>query len=263
MSPGSLPALIGRAGLSEVVGQEHVTQPLARALSQRPHAITPIYCPARGGVAKTSTARILARSLNCEQGPTPEPCGTCISCVELAPNGPGSLDVIELDAASHGGVDDTRDLRERAMFAPVSSRYKVYIIDEAHMVTTAGFNALLKLVEEPPEHVRFIFATTEADKVLPTIRSRTHHYTFRLVPHQNFAGAPRKCMCRRRNYPPTQTPSRSWHAWVRAVCAMPFSVLGQLVAGSIDGITYPDAVRPIGCHRCGAGRCGHGSTCRQ
>jgi DNA polymerase-3 subunit gamma/tau len=134
------------------------------------------------GRRKTSTARILARSLNCAQGPTAEPCGECQSCVDLAPNGPGSIDVIELDAASHGGVDDTRELRERAMFAPVSSRYKVYIVDEAHMVSNAGFNALLKLVEEPPEHVRFIFATTEADKVIPTIRSRTFNYAFRLVP---------------------------------------------------------------------------------
>ncbi|MFM7213124.1 MAG: DNA polymerase III subunit gamma and tau [Actinomycetota bacterium] len=167
--------------LSEVVGQEHVTEPLSRALdADRIHHAYLFSGPR--GCGKTSTARILARSLNCEQGPTPEPCGECQSCRDLAPNGPGSLDVIELDAASHGGVDDTRELRERAMFAPASSRYKVYIVDEAHMVSTAGFNALLKLVEEPPEHVRFIFATTEADKVLPTIRSRTFNYTFRLVP---------------------------------------------------------------------------------
>jgi len=167
--------------LSEVVGQEHVTEPLSRALdADRIHHAYLFSGPR--GCGKTSTARILARSLNCEQGPTPEPCGECQSCRDLAPNGPGSLDVIELDAASHGGIDDTRELRERAMFAPASSRYKVYIVDEAHMVSTAGFNALLKLVEEPPEHVRFIFATTEADKVLPTIRSRTFNYTFRLVP---------------------------------------------------------------------------------
>ncbi|MFM7598251.1 MAG: DNA polymerase III subunit gamma/tau, partial [Actinomycetota bacterium] len=146
--------------LSEVVGQEHVTEPLSRALdADRIHHAYLFSGPR--GCGKTSTARILARSLNCEQGPTPEPCGECQSCRDLAPNGPGSLDVIELDAASHGGVDDTRELRERAMFAPASSRYKVYIVDEAHMVSTAGFNALLKLVEEPPEHVRFIFATTE------------------------------------------------------------------------------------------------------
>lgn len=167
--------------LSEVVGQEHVTEPLARALTADRIHHAYLFSGPRG-CGKTSTARILARSLNCEEGPTPDPCGECQSCLDLAPNGPGSLDVIELDAASHGGVDDTRELRERAMFAPASSRYKVYIVDEAHMVSSAGFNALLKLVEEPPEHVRFIFATTEAEKVLPTIRSRTFNYTFRLVP---------------------------------------------------------------------------------
>ena len=169
------------ATLDEVVGQDHVTGPLRRALqNDRVHHAYLFSGPR--GCGKTSTARILARSLNCEKGPTPEPCGECQSCLDLAPNGPGSLDVIELDAASHGGVDDTRDLRERAMFAPARSRYKVYIIDEAHMVSNAGFNALLKLVEEPPDHVRFIFATTEADKVIPTIRSRTFNYAFRLVP---------------------------------------------------------------------------------
>src|SRR5690348_14236502 len=134
------------------------------------------------GCGKTSSARILARSLNCEQGPTSTPCGECLSCVSLAPDGPGSIDVIEIDAASHGGVDDARDLRERAFFAPVNSRYKVYIIDEAHMVSPQGFNALLKLVEEPPPHLKFVFATTEPDKVIGTIRSRTHHYPFRLIP---------------------------------------------------------------------------------
>src|SRR2546423_6874337 len=134
------------------------------------------------GCGKTSSARILARSLNCERGPTPEPCGECDSCVALAPDGSGSIDVIEIDAASHGGVDDARDLRERAIFAPVSSRFKVYVIDEAHMVSSAGFNALLKLVEEPPDYVKFVFATTEPEKVLGTIKSRTHHYPFRLIP---------------------------------------------------------------------------------
>src|SRR4051812_41921741 len=135
------------------------------------------------GCGKTSSARILARSLNCEtRGPTPDPCGKCDSCRALAPDGPGSLDVIEIDAASHGGVDDARDLRERAFFAPVNSRFKVYVIDEAHMVTTQGFNALLKLVEEPPDYVKFVFATTEPEKVLGTIKSRTHHYPFRLIP---------------------------------------------------------------------------------
>src|SRR5215216_3682020 len=136
------------------------------------------------GCGKTSSARILARSLNCEQGPTATPCGVCDSCVALAPNGPGSLDVVEIDAASHGGVDDARDLRERAFYAPVSSPYKIYIIDEAHMVSREGFNALLKLVEEPPDFLRFIFATTEPEKVLGTIRSRTHHYPFRLMPRR-------------------------------------------------------------------------------
>ncbi|MDZ4266837.1 MAG: DNA polymerase III subunits gamma/tau, partial [Mycobacterium sp.] len=130
---------------------------------------------------KTSSARILARSLNCEQGPTSTPCGVCDSCVALAPNGPGNVDVVELDAASHGGVDDTRELRDRAFYAPAQSRYRIFIVDEAHMVTTAGFNALLKIVEEPPEHLIFVFATTEPEKVLPTIRSRTHHYPFRLL----------------------------------------------------------------------------------
>src|SRR5256886_12857118 len=134
------------------------------------------------GCGKTSSARILARSLNCEKGPTPEQCGECDSCVALAPDGPGSIDVIEIDAASHGGVDDARDLRERAFFSPVASRFKVYVIDEAHMVSSAGFNALLKLVEEPPEYVKFVFATTEPEKVLGTIKSRTHHYPFRLIP---------------------------------------------------------------------------------
>ena len=148
------------ATLDEVVGQDHVTGPLSRALqNDRVHHAYLFSGPR--GCGKTSTARILARSLNCERGPTPTPCGECQSCIDLSPTGVGSIDVIELDAASHGGVDGTRDLRERAMFAPASSRYKIYIIDEAHMVSNAGFNALLKLVEEPPEHVRFIFATTE------------------------------------------------------------------------------------------------------
>ncbi|MDQ1689412.1 MAG: polymerase subunit gamma/tau [Frankiaceae bacterium] len=165
---------------AEVKGQEHVTGPLRQALSSGRIHHAYLFSGPRG-CGKTSSARILARSLNCEKGPTPDPCEVCDSCVALAPDGAGSLDVIELDAASHNGVDDARDLRERAFYAPVSSRFKVYIIDEAHMVTPQAFNALLKLVEEPPEFVKFIFATTEPDKVLDTIRSRTFHYPFKLL----------------------------------------------------------------------------------
>ncbi|WP_149204113.1 DNA polymerase III subunit gamma and tau [Actinotalea subterranea] len=165
---------------AEVIGQEHVTEPLMQAL--RADRVTHAYLfSGPRGCGKTTSARILARCLNCAQGPTPEPCGTCESCVELGRGGPGSLDVVEIDAASHGGVDDARDLRERATFAPARDRYKIFILDEAHMVTSQGFNALLKIVEEPPPHIKFIFATTEPDKVIGTIRSRTHHYPFRLV----------------------------------------------------------------------------------
>jgi DNA polymerase-3 subunit gamma/tau len=168
------------ATFADVVGQEHVTEPLSTALSAGRINHAYLFSGPRG-CGKTSSARILARSLNCEQGPTPTPCGVCDSCVALAPNGPGSVDVVELDAASHGGVDDTRELRDRAFYAPAQSRYRIFIVDEAHMVTTAGFNALLKIVEEPPDHLIFVFATTEPEKVLPTIRSRTHHYPFRLL----------------------------------------------------------------------------------
>lgn len=165
----------------EVIGQDHVTEPLRAALAANRVNHAYLFSGPRG-CGKTTSARILARALNCTQAPISDPCGECDSCRDLARGGPGSIDVIEIDAASHGGVDDARDLREKAFFAPVRDRYKVYIIDEAHMVTTQGFNALLKLVEEPPPHLRFIFATTEPDKVLPTIRSRTHHYPFRLIP---------------------------------------------------------------------------------
>ena len=166
---------------AEVIGQDHVTEPLRVALANNRVNHAYLFSGPRG-CGKTTSARILARALNCVQAPVADPCGECESCRDLARGGPGSIDVIEIDAASHGGVDDARDLREKAFFAPVRSKYKVYIIDEAHMVTTQGFNALLKLVEEPPPHLRFIFATTEPDKVLPTIRSRTHHYPFRLIP---------------------------------------------------------------------------------
>ncbi len=166
---------------ADVIGQDHVTTPLRAALANNRVNHAYLFSGPRG-CGKTTSARILARTLNCAQAPTADPCGECESCRDLARGGPGSIDVIEIDAASHGGVDDARDLREKAFFAPVKSPYKVYIIDEAHMVTTQGFNALLKLVEEPPPHLRFVFATTEPDKVIPTIRSRTHHYPFRLIP---------------------------------------------------------------------------------
>lgn len=233
------------ARLDDVVGQDHVTDPLRRALENDRVAHAYLFSGPRG-CGKTSTARILARSLNCEKGPTPDPCGECQSCLDLAANGPGSIDVIELDAASHGGVDDTRDLRERAMFAPASSRYKIYIIDEAHMVTTAGFNALLKLVEEPPEHVRFIFATTEADKVLPTIRSRTHNYTFRLVSartlQQHLA-----TVCEAEGVPAEANAlaliARAGAGSVRDS----LSILSQVISGSgPDGVTYATAIAQLG-----------------
>jgi DNA polymerase-3 subunit gamma/tau len=172
---------------ADVIGQDHVTTPLRAALANNRVNHAYLFSGPRG-CGKTTSARILARALNCEQAPVADPCGECDSCRDLARGGPGSIDVIEIDAASHGGVDDARDLREKAFFAPVRSRYKVYIIDEAHMVTTQGFNALLKLVEEPPPHLRFVFATTEPEKVIATIRSRTHHYPFRLIPPRLLSG---------------------------------------------------------------------------
>ncbi len=230
---------------AEVIGQEHVTEPLQQALRNNRVHHAYLFSGPRG-CGKTSSARILARSLNCEQGPTPEPCGKCQSCVDLAPSGPGSIDVIEIDAASHGLVDDARDLRERSMYAPVSSRFKIYIIDEAHMVTTAAFNALLKLVEEPPPHVKFIFATTEPEKVIGTIRSRTHHYPFRLVP----PGALRDNLARICAAEGVAIEPAALGLVVRAGAGSvrdAQSVLDQLVAGaSEEGVTYKGAVALLG-----------------
>ena len=230
---------------ADVVGQEHVTVPLMQALRADKVNHAYLFSGPRG-CGKTTSARILARCLNCAKGPTDTPCGECDSCVELSRGGSGSVDVVEIDAASHNGVDDARELRERAAFAPARDRYKIFILDEAHMVTTQGFNALLKLVEEPPPHVRFIFATTEPEKVIGTIRSRTHHYPFRLVP------------------PPVLT------AYLQSLCdaegvnvasgVLPLvvragggsvrdslSVLDQLMAGSgTDGVTYEGAIALLG-----------------
>jgi DNA polymerase-3 subunit gamma/tau len=234
------------ATFSEVVGQEHVTEPLMQALASGRVNHAYLFSGPRG-CGKTSSARILARSLNCQtRGPTPDPCGTCDSCVALAPDGPGSLDVIEIDAASHGGVDDARDLRERAFFAPVSSRYKVYIVDEAHMVSTQGFNALLKLVEEPPEFLVFVFATTEPDKVLTTIRSRTHHYPFRLIPPGVMRGLLSSiCTAEGIAVEPTVLPLVVRAGGGSARDAL--SVLDQLIAGSgPDGVKYAHAVGLLG-----------------
>lgn len=230
---------------AEVIGQEHVTDPLQQALRNNRVNHAYLFSGPRG-CGKTTSARILARCLNCEQGPTPTPCGECQSCQDLARNGPGSIDVIEIDAASHGGVDDARDLREKAFFGPASSRYKIYIIDEAHMVTPAGFNALLKVVEEPPEHLKFIFATTEPEKVIGTIRSRTHHYPFRLVP----PGTLRSYLadvCGRENSP---VEDGVLPLVVRAGAGSvrdSMSVMDQLLAGSgDDGVTYAMATSLLG-----------------
>jgi DNA polymerase-3 subunit gamma/tau len=233
------------ATFSEVVGQEHVTEPLRTALASGRVNHAYLFSGPRG-CGKTSSARIMARSLNCVQGPTPDPCGECNSCVGLAPNGPGSVDVVELDAASHGGVDDARELRDKAFFAPAESRYRVFIIDEAHMVTTQGFNALLKIVEEPPEHLIFIFATTEPDKVLPTIRSRTHHYPFRLIP----PGAMRSLLERNCAAEGVQVAAPVFPLVIRAgggSARDTQSVMDQLLSGAgPEGVTYDRAVSLLG-----------------
>ena len=233
------------AKFADVIGQEHVTTPLARALeSDRIHHAYLFTGPR--GCGKTSSARIMARSINCEQGPTATPCGTCQSCIDLAPNGPGSIDVIEIDAATYRGIDDAKELRERAIYAPVSSRYKVYIIDEAHQLTKDAFNVLLKLVEEPPPHLKFIFATTEPDKIIPTLRSRTHHYPFRLVSAKGLQDHLAH-LCELEGIPAEPAAlaliARAGAGSVRDS----LSVLGQIIAGTGEaGITYSETVAQLG-----------------
>ncbi|MFZ4107944.1 MAG: DNA polymerase III subunit gamma and tau [Candidatus Planktophila sp.] len=230
---------------ADVIGQEHVTVPLSNALTgDRTHHAYLFSGPR--GCGKTSSARIMARSLNCEKGPTPDPCGECQSCKDLVANGPGSLDVIELDAATHGLVDDARDLRDKAFFAPVQGRYKIYIIDEAHQLGPGAANALLKVVEEPPPHVIFIFATTEPDKLIATIRSRTHHYPFRLVPPGILAAHLEK-IC---NLEGVSVAKGVIPLVVRASGGSvrdALSVLGQLLAGAgSDGVSYDIAIQLLG-----------------
>ncbi len=230
---------------ADVIGQEHVTVPLSNALASGRIHHAYLFSGPRG-CGKTSSARIMARSLNCEKGPTPDPCGKCQSCTDLVANGPGSLDVIELDAATHGLVDDARDLRDKAFFAPVSSRYKIYIIDEAHQLGPGAANALLKVVEEPPPHVIFIFATTEPDKLISTIRSRTHHYPFRLVPPGILAAHLEK-VC---NSEGVKVAKGVIPLVVRASGGSvrdALSVLGQLLAGAGDqGVSYDIAIQLLG-----------------
>ena len=229
----------------DVIGQDHVTAPLMAAL--RGDRVTHAYLfSGPRGCGKTTSARILARCLNCERFPTDTPCGRCPSCRDLATGGPGSLDVVEIDAASHNGVDDARDLRERASFAPARDRFKIFILDEAHMVTPQGFNALLKLVEEPPAHVKFVFATTEPEKVIGTIRSRTHHYPFRLVaPDALETYLAHLCGSEGVRVGPGVFPlvTRAGGGSVRDT----LSVMDQLIGGAVDGeVDYTRAVALLG-----------------
>ena len=230
---------------ADVIGQEHVTTPLSNALSSGSTHHAYLFSGPRG-CGKTSSARIMARSLNCEKGPTPNPCGDCQSCKDLVANGPGSLDVIELDAATHGLVDDARDLRDKAFFAPVQSKYKIYIIDEAHQLGPGAANALLKVVEEPPPHVIFIFATTEPEKLISTIRSRTHHYPFRLVPPGILTSHLEKiCTSEGAEVAKGVLPLvvRASGGSVRDA----LSILGQLLAGAgPDGVSYEIALQLLG-----------------
>jgi DNA polymerase-3 subunit gamma/tau len=230
---------------ADVIGQEHVTVPLSNALSSGKTHHAYLFSGPRG-CGKTSSARIMARSLNCEKGPTPTPCGECQSCKDLVANGPGSIDVIELDAATHGLVDDARDLRDKAFFAPVNSKYKIYIIDEAHQLGPGAANALLKVVEEPPPHVIFIFATTEPEKLISTIRSRTHHYPFRLVP-PGVLSAHLEKICKAEG---VEVAKGVLPLVVRASGGSvrdALSVLGQLLAGAgKDGVSYDIAVQLLG-----------------
>jgi DNA polymerase-3 subunit gamma/tau len=230
---------------ADVIGQEHVTVPLSNALSSDKTHHAYLFSGPRG-CGKTSSARIMARSLNCEKGPTPTPCGLCQSCKDLVANGPGSIDVIELDAATHGLVDDARDLRDKAFFAPVNSKYKIYIIDEAHQLGPGAANALLKVVEEPPPHVIFIFATTEPEKLISTIRSRTHHYPFRLVP-PGILTAHLEQICKSEG---VEVAKGVLPLVVRASGGSvrdALSVLGQLLAGAgKEGVSYDIAVQLLG-----------------